>query len=1324
MMRISKLWILVLVYVGVVCVHVSGQSCKLPFSPSFSNRTTTSIDMKWSDLNDSPLGWELEVVKKGTTRTMIPTTDLIMEKMYSYQSLDPSSSYEVYFRTVCDASTKSNWNGPFIFTTVIQNPSNCQINLPIKDNGTETFFIQISDNGLLGNNIFIESVDMVIEHDWPADLKITLESPSGKQVILSEHNGTVTDDFGNIEDPTCLEVTSLNRNACLTLKANKPPFIGTYKPDGQLSILEDGSSSNGLWKLIFFDRALKDVGILKYFNIKFSTEKCVIPEQFTILNVDDNAVTISWEQFPNCNTVTVAYAPIGQNSSEIIFNCGEDDVTIQGLLPNTTYEIFITAGCGITSSQSGCGLTFTTTCEPVSLSESFDSYDTCIEGCSISCAFTSDIWYNTDVGDTQDWIIWNGTTDTDNTGPLSGINDGGKYVYIESNPQLCGIANQVILQSQCLQVISNSSGCDMSFYYHMNGSNIASLSLEISVDAGQNWTSLFEVSGNQGINWQRHTLSLQSFHDQIAMLRFIGVTGDGPLGDIALDQIEFYATTLATPHRYYVDSDGDGYGTETDFIDLCTDITPEGYSILSNDCDDMNANIHPDAMEIQCNGIDENCNGMEDDASSFNPIVYTVNKQDETCNGKSDGSIDLSINGGTGPYDVVWNTSSTGSLLSGLSNGVYVATITDVGGCVLQTSFITISTTSTLNALVTGNVRPTCLGKSDGSINIEHNAGFNPYKYIWSNGSTDKNLLNAPQGIYTVTIEDANNCTTILKDIPLTAKPSILADIRSKRDPTCYGSANGFIELITINGTAPYSYMWNNGDTTISSAMLTAGSYTCTIGDANGCMTMFTHSLTQPASLVGTVINTENIRCFGESNGSIKISTSGGTPPYNYLWNNFSNLEDLFNISAGTYLLTITDNQACKFVTDSIHISQPEELIAEADSIGQANCLLGADGFVRLIVSGGTPDYNFAWNHTDASVPTLNNLMTGNYGVTAYDALGCKAAIPNIFIPYINVPISSSIALIQDNKCYQDQNAIIECTVLNGVAPYDFNWNAGVQYIKSSNKDSINHLPAGNYQLTITDADGCVGISDQISIPEKEPYTYMVTDQQANECQIDSNGSITLEVQGGKLPIQIVWNNGQWTGETINQLSNGVYAAIITDANDCILNTESIQMTSLSDIQVTNNVLNDSDGANNGQICISIQGAVSPTSIQWSNQVSGQNCISGLSQGSYYVTITDALDCSKLDSFYVDNVSGIEGSNAPIISLFPNPSSEVIYLTSSVDIHQFRILSMDGKTVSTSQEYQNSHGNISISTDILEPGMYLLELMISDHKYYKRIIKI
>jgi len=1293
--------------------RADGQSCKPPFSFKFEEFTTTSVRLKWSDSNSGPSGWEIELVKKGSQPSGIPTHGPVAQREIVFGGLEPSTAYEVYIRTVCSPSSISSWNVAIPFTTVLEMPTNCQINLPLKDNGTETFLLEVPQTGILGEDIFIKGIDLIIEHDWPADLRVILVSPNGQQLVLSNHNGTAQDDFGIPGDTTCLGVTRFAPGACRQLKESTPPYLGTFRPDGDVEAWRPDTLNGNYWKLVFFDRALKDIGKLRYANIEFSTQKCLTPVNFVLTGADANELSVSWDvPAASCNTVRLGLTKPDGTIQEVFVECSEKQYTFFGLEPNTDYVLNITGICSdFSQSQESCSILATTTCEAVSISESFDNMTNCTEGCGTVCSVNSTTWYNDTNDDGSDWIVWAGPTDTDNTGPSADISGEGRYLYLENNPAICGSGGMVVLKSQCIDVRHNDSRCDMSFYYHMFGTDITTLRLEASTDEGNTWELVSVIDGNQGDKWHRKTVSLDKYDGLKTVFRFIATTSAGVLGDIAIDQIEFYGSTLSTaPNVYYPDNDGDGYGQSDFNISACRSTPPANYVANNADCDDSNQGIHPGALEIQCNAIDENCNGSADDRPETNPITYTKTFTHPSCNGSADGRILLNISGGNPPYNIKWNNLLTGNEILGLSPGVYAAEITDIGGCRIKTEFIELKAETVLSVLVDQRVQPTCSGKSDGSISIVHTAGSDPYQYNWSTGAKTKDLANIGEGRYSVTVTDGRNCSAIQKDIVLTSRPSVVTGVLSQKNPLCFGQLTGSVELISFGGSPPYQYSWENGNTSPKINLVGAGMYNCTITDTAGCKNFFTATIDTPNQLSAKVISTENVRCFGEKNGSVKTESSGGTPPYTFLWNNFNITEDIFNLKAGTYTLTLTDNNGCSTILPPVIISEPEEMLMSIDSIASSTCILGRNGFISVLAEGGNGDYQYSWGHSIESSSSQDSLLTGNYSVTSYDKLGCKASLPNIFVPYVNDDLGVSLSVLQENRCTDKPEGIIAAGISKGDPQYDFNWSQGEQYFTTSRTDTLTQLAGGVYQLTVTDRTGCTGVSNSVTIPVLPPFYYKVDTVILNRCNSDSNGVISVSITGGTKPWSVTWNNGMYSGTNIQGLANGMYSGLVQDSLGCTLMILPVTVSSESDIKINATVVPDTNLSASGKLCVFFTGGKPPYRYSLNALLRDELCTDNLPSGNYDVKVTDSYGCESMGTYVVENISDITHVEEDRFALYPNPADGQVFISGPEGIKKLEVFSVDGKLV-LQKQVQNNSKHADIETSSLLPGIYLIRII-------------
>src|SRR5690606_25396859 len=291
-----------------------------------------------------------------------------------------------------------------------------------------------------------------------------------------------------------------------------------------------------------------------------------------------------------------------------------------------------------------------------------------------------------------------------------------------------------------------------------------------------------------------------------------------------------------------------------------------------------------------------------------------ASSQDVSCFGNTTGSITLTVSAGTAPYNFNWSNGATTQNLLNIPAGTYSVTVTDANNCSTFLSAITIQQPAgALAASVSGMQNVNCYGQSTGAINLNVSGGTSPYSYNWSNGAVTQNLSNLSAGSYSVTVTDANNCSTTINAIVVAEPPAVLfASVASTSNVSCNAGANGAIDLNVSGGTSPYSFNWSNGATTEDIAGLSSGSYSVTVTDANGCTYSVSEVITQPsAGLSASVSSTQNVNCFGGNNASVQLTGNGGTSPYSYNWSNGATSQNISSITAGVYTVTVTDANGC-----------------------------------------------------------------------------------------------------------------------------------------------------------------------------------------------------------------------------------------------------------------------------------------------------------------------------------------------------------------------------------------------------------------------------
>ena len=473
---------------------------------------------------------------------------------------------------------------------------------------------------------------------------------------------------------------------------------------------------------------------------------------------------------------------------------------------------------------------------------------------------------------------------------------------------------------------------------------------------------------------------------------------------------------------FYQDSDGDGFGGSTT-IQSCGQ--PSGYVVQGGDCDDSDATINPNAVEV-CDGIDNNCDGVVDEG--LTSTFYQDSDGDgfggsttiQSC-GQPSGYV---VQGGDcDDSDATINPNAV-EVCDGIDNNC--DGVIDVG--------------LTLSGVISNNNQyagfgVSASGANDGFIDITVGGGTTNYSYAWSTSDgvvpsdqeTNQNLTDLVAGTYTVVITDSNDCT-ITEDYIVT-EPGLFAIeevLDSHVDVLCYDDSTGALEVAITGGATPYTYVLTGPVTetegptpnmTYNKTGLPTGDYTVTAIDANGTVVDIEITILQPDAIDITETISEfngyQISCFGESDGTIDIVTTGGGGPsnsdqYTYEWTlggapftavSSSTLTNLQGLGPGIYKVTVTDDVGCTY-TETYEITEPTGLTLSgfiSDYNGFGVSASGAnDGFIDITVGGGTTNYSYAWSTSDGVVPSdqetnqnLTDLVAGTYTVVITDSNDC-----------------------------------------------------------------------------------------------------------------------------------------------------------------------------------------------------------------------------------------------------------------------------------------------------------------------------------------------
>ncbi|MBL4658310.1 MAG: T9SS type A sorting domain-containing protein [Flavobacteriales bacterium] len=625
------------------------------------------------------------------------------------------------------------------------------------------------------------------------------------------------------------------------------------------------------------------------------------------------------------------------------------------------------------------------------------------------------------------------------------------------------------------------------------------------------------------------------------------------------------------------------------------------------------------------------------DSTGCNLVVVTTTN-DVDCFGVCTGSATAIPSGGTLPYTYTWSSGSTSGTADSLCAGIHIVDITDAAGCSTSDT-ITINEPPALN-LNMGSADATC-GNNDGKAWVIATGGTLPYSYLWDDSlsQTADTAFNMYAGSYLVTVTDTNGCTDSASAVVNNPGAPIIT-IDSTINVSCNGSNDGEIYIAVSGGILPYTYLWSNTDTIEDLNNLTAGSYTITVTESNNCSSVESITLTEPTviSSVTTIIN--NVSCNGFCDGSALVTISGGVSPYNYQWDDslLQTTDTAISLCLGTYHITVTDSSGCTAL-DSVTITEPLPLSMVIASSTPSSCG-NPNGEACITITGGTPPYTYLWddplNQTDSCAYFL---AAGMYLPTVTDANNCSVT-DTVTINDIPGPVIDSVATT-DGSCFGVCDGTAMAYVSSGSSPFTFIWKNNVGDTIGTGLNPIGSLCGGTYTVTVIDVNVClVSAAFTISEPTQLASTFISFNDAS--CNGVCDGSGTVTPSGGTFPYTYLWNDPlAQTVATADSLCAVTYFVTITDANGCSV-TDSLGINEPTLLTVSGATTPSTCGSANGAGVVAPAGGTPPYSYSWNTTpVQTDSTATGLSAGTYTVTVTDFYNCMDITSVTITGPDSI-----------------------------------------------------------------------------------
>lgn len=666
---------------------------------------------------------------------------------------------------------------------------------------------------------------------------------------------------------------------------------------------------------------------------------------------------------------------------------------------------------------------------------------------------------------------------------------------------------------------------------------------------------------------------------------------------------------------------------------------------------------------------------------------FTVNFTScSTLTGDDNGTFTLTVNGGIPPFNYSWenipNTSinGNGTILNiggsdtvgdgnppgddGLAPGTYSVTVTDNNGDI-QIANVEVFDAPELLVFING-MPPTCAGSTDGFMEITSLplGGVPPHNIIWSTLETGVTQINnLAQGVYSVTVTDAAGCSQFAQNGLQVG--AIEVDTVSLMHVSCFGGGNdGAAEVVAsggvINPGSDYVYEWTTGDMGPSISNMLPGAYCVSITDDNGCEVVHCLEIFPPDPPTIVSWDSISVDCPNDTNGELTVNALPGNSPIDsYTWSPpFPGAgSTITGLGPGTYYVTVTAEDGC-MVTDSATLYAPLPLNADSTQTVPPNCPGDNNGTVAIFVSGGVQPYTYTWS-TGASgaFPLLPGLVgDSTYTVTVTDSGNCgEELIVDIYLqdpPAINVVFANLADVSCDNGIPCDGQATAMASGgTAGTGFYNFNWISGESDLNVT-ASSATQLCQGFQTIEVNDGECSVTDSVEIGAPPPLGVDIANTFSTPASCFGLSDGEATVQATGGVGGYDYQWLSPNVNGPTITGVPADTFFVMITDANGCTF-PFTIEVGEPDSLVASINPSNTSDvscnGDTDGQIEVTWSGGnAGSATYTWTNNVSTSSVATGLSVGSYTVTVTDQNGCSDEASYTVSQPPPITFVIAPI----------------------------------------------------------------------------
>ncbi|MEY1638461.1 T9SS type A sorting domain-containing protein [Tenuifilum osseticum] len=716
---------------------------------------------------------------------------------------------------------------------------------------------------------------------------------------------------------------------------------------------------------------------------------------------------------------------------------------------------------------------------------------------------------------------------------------------------------------------------------------------------------------------------------------------------------------------------------------------------------------------------------VTDNNSSQSTVSYTVTQPaalslshtqtNVSCYGEMDGTINLTVSGGTSPFSYFWTTENgSGHVIdaedqNSLGAGDYQVTVTDVNGCQTNDNY---TITQPTKISIAGTVTNITGAGSNGAVDITVSGGSGTYSsYSWKLGVTEVATTEDISdldvgGTYKVIVTDNTSCKDSNSFVVLDER-NFHAWVSAQTNVNCKGESTGEVTVSYAENIGTVTVLWSSGETTFTITGKPAGSYTATLTDDNDTpgytdddkTAVVDVDITEPAQILDGTIVSYPTSCYGGSDGILDLTPSGGTGPYTYSWNTspVRTTQDINNLQAGTYEVTITDSKGCTTVKSGT-VNQPADISFDFLST-QPTCYNTYTGSLSVNnLTGGTAPYSYLWSNT-LTTPTISNIKSGNYWLKVTDSKGCNKTNST----YLSQPSDISISHSENKPtCPESKNGSIGLTVSGGTPGYTYFWS-GPDIVNATDKDQVN-LGPGTYNVTVTDANSCTKDYQVILTSANPTPTVNLTTNDADnsicpgtEVIFTANGGSTYEFFLNGLTVQGPGTAYAYSNSTLAD-GDQVFAEV-TSAAGCKASTNTITITVFTLPTVTANASQNPICQGDG-VTLTGGGAVS---YVWDKGVIDGQVFYPASTDTYTVIGTDANGCQ--------NSAQITVTVNPVPNAVISTTDPLEYCADQTVSTLFSASPSDGSFYQWIKDGQNISGAHTNTYTATEPGFYSVYLI-------------